>query len=51
MDKIYGVSFVDGGKVYYFRSKIICPINVTVIIQTEKGEQFGKNNMRNSPRK
>ena len=42
MDKIYGVSFVDGGKVYYFRSKIICPINVTVIIQTEKGEQFGK---------
>lgn len=42
MDKIYGVSFVDGGKVYYFKSKFKCPLNVTAIVQTEKGEQFGK---------
>lgn len=41
-DFIYGVCFVDGGKIYYFKSSIQCPINVTVIVQTEKGEQFGK---------
>lgn len=44
MDKyyIYGVNFKDNGKVYHFKSKIKCPINVTVITETEKGEQFGK---------
>lgn len=44
MDKvyIYGVNFKDNGKVYNFKSKIKCPINVTVITETEKGEQFGK---------
>lgn len=44
MDKyyIYGVNFKDNGKVYNFKSKIKCPINVTVITDTEKGEQFGK---------
>lgn len=44
MDKIYiyGVNFKDNGKIYNFKSKIKCPINVTVITETEKGEQFGK---------
>lgn len=44
MDKyyIYGVNFKDNGKVYNFKSKIKCPINVTVITETEKGEQLGK---------
>lgn len=44
MDKfyIYGVNFKDNGKVYNFKSKIKCPINVTVITETEKGQQFGK---------
>ena len=39
---IYGVNFKDNGKIYNFKSKIKCPINVTVITETEKGEQFGK---------
>ncbi len=39
---IYGVNFKNNGKVYYFKSSIKCPINVTVIAETEKGEQFGK---------
>lgn len=44
MDKvyIYGVNFKDNGKIYNFKSNIKCPINVTVITNTEKGEQFGK---------
>ena len=44
MDKyyIYGVNFKDNGKIYNFKSKIRCPINVTVITETEKGLQFGK---------
>lgn len=44
MDKyyVYGVNFKDNGKVYNFKSTIKCPINVTVITETEKGEQFGK---------
>ncbi len=44
MDKfyIYGVNFKDNGKIYNFKSKVKCPINVTVITETEKGEQFGK---------
>lgn len=44
MDKyyIYGVNFKDNGKVYNFKSKVKCPVNVTVITETEKGEQFGK---------
>ncbi len=41
--KIYGVSFKDKGKIYNFKSeKLECPINVTVIVETEKGLQFGK---------
>ncbi len=39
---IYGVNFKDNGKVYNFKSTFKCPINVTVITVTEKGEQFGK---------
>lgn len=44
MDKkyVYGVNFKDNGKIYNFKSSIRCPINVTVITETEKGEQFGK---------
>ena len=39
---IYGVNFKDNGKIYNFKSKIRCPINVTVITETEKRVQFGK---------
>ena len=39
---IYGVNFKDNGKIYNFKSTIKCPLNVTVITETEKGEQFGK---------
>ncbi len=39
---IYGINFKDNGKVYNFKSTFKCPINVTVITETEKGLQFGK---------
>ena len=39
---IYGVNFKDNGKIYNFKSTFRCPINVTVITETEKGLQFGK---------
>ncbi len=40
---IYGVTFRDKGKVYYFNGQDLkIPINVTVIVETEKGLQFGK---------
>ena len=39
---IYGVNFKDNGKIYHFKSTFSCPTNVTVITETEKGEQFGK---------
>lgn len=40
---IYGVVFKNGGKVYYFNGlDLKCPKNVTVIVETEKGLQFGK---------
>lgn len=39
---IYGINFKDNGKIYNFKSTFRCPLNVTVIAQTEKGEQFGK---------
>ncbi|MDE5539979.1 MAG: stage 0 sporulation protein [Bacilli bacterium] len=44
MDKIYiyGVNFKDNGKIYNFKSTFRCPLNVTVITETEKGQQFGK---------
>ena len=43
MSNIYGVNFKNDGKVYNFLAEeITCPINVTVIVETEKGLQFGK---------
>lgn len=43
MNNIYGVSFKEEGKVYNFLAEdLVCPINVTVIVETEKGLQFGK---------
>ncbi|MBR1417156.1 MAG: stage 0 sporulation protein [Bacilli bacterium] len=43
MINYYGVTFKDDGKVYYFKTEEIeCPLNVTVIVETEKGLQFGK---------
>lgn len=39
---IYGINFKDNGKVYNFKSTFRCPVNVTVITETEKGLQFGK---------
>lgn len=43
MAKIYGVNFTDDGKLYDFVSpELSCPVNVTVIVSTEKGLQFGK---------
>ena len=43
MLNFYGVTFKNDGKVYYFKSEDLeCPINVTVIVETEKGLQFGK---------
>lgn len=42
MIKVYGVVF-DNNKIYNFKAEdLACPINVTVIVETEKGEQFGK---------
>ena len=39
--KVYGIKFNDKGKIYNFKSESIeCPINVTVIVETEKGVQF-----------
>ena len=43
MSNIYGVNFKNDGKVYHFIAEdFTCPINVTVIVETEKGLQFGK---------
>lgn len=40
---IYGVVFKEDGKVYNFLADDFeCPINVTVIVETERGLQFGK---------
>jgi cell fate regulator YaaT (PSP1 superfamily) len=40
---IYGVVLRDKGKLYYFNGQSLkIPINVTVIVETEKGLQFGK---------
>jgi cell fate regulator YaaT (PSP1 superfamily) len=43
MNNIYGIAFNSDSKVYYFKTHdLVCPINVTVIVETEKGLQFGK---------
>lgn len=40
---IYGIVFRDKGKVYYFNGhEMSIPLKVTVIVETEKGLQFGK---------
>lgn len=40
---VYGVTFRDKGKVYYFNGQDLkLSNNVTVIVETEKGLQFGK---------
>ena len=40
---IYGVSFKDHGKVYYFNGQNLrIPLRVTVIVDTERGLQFGR---------
>lgn len=40
---VYGVKFNDNGKVYYFNaSDLKIHINVNVIVETEKGLQYGK---------
>lgn len=43
MIEAVGVSFIDGGQVYYFNPcQYKLKKNVTVIVETEKGLQFGK---------
>ncbi len=43
MDKIYGVVFNNGGKIYNFNSNNIeVALKDNVIVETEKGIQFGK---------
>lgn len=43
MNNICGVKFKDFGKVYYFRNTgLDIKKNVTVVVDTEKGEQFAK---------
>ena len=43
MSNIYGVNFKSDGKIYNFIAEdFTCPMNVTVIVETEKGLQFGK---------
>lgn len=43
MINIVGINFKENGKVYYFLpGNIILKKNVTVIVQTERGLQFGK---------
>lgn len=43
MSEIVGVSFEDGGQIYYFSpSELQLIINTEVIVETEKGLQFGK---------
>lgn len=40
---IYGVTFKDKGKIYYFNGhELKIPNRVTVIVETEKGLQFGR---------
>jgi len=41
-NKVYGVLFKNNSKAYYFKSPLILDINTEVIVDTEKGEQYGK---------
>ena len=42
MDKVFGVTFKDGGKVYNFKSNLDCKVDDNVIVNTENGQQYGK---------
>ncbi len=42
MDKIYGICFNKSGKIYYFSSDKKYDCDQAVIVETEKGEQYGK---------
>ena len=42
MVNYYGITFKNDGKVYFFKAEdFTCPIDVTVIVETEKGLQYG----------
>ena len=41
-NKVYGVVFKNNCKTYHFKSDLDIDINAEVIVETEKGEQFGK---------
>lgn len=40
--KVYGVLFKNNSKAYYFKSNEDIDINTEVIVDTEKGQQYGK---------
>lgn len=42
MNKVYGVIFKDGNKSYYFKSSLKLTKGNYVVVDTEKGLQFGK---------
>ena len=43
MIEVVGISFKNGGKVYYFSpGKYKLKLGITVIVETEQGTQFGK---------
>jgi len=42
MSNIYGITFKENGKIYYFKSNETYNINDNVITETEKGLQYGK---------
>lgn len=43
MIEVVGISFEEKGRMYYFSpNNLKLKNNITVIVETEKGEQFGK---------
>lgn len=50
-NKVYGVLFKNNCKAYYFKSDMDIDMNQEVIVNTEKGEQYGKVvNILNDPK-
>ena len=41
-DNVYGIIFKNNSKPYYFKSDFEVEINTEVIVETDKGEQYGK---------
>jgi len=41
-NKVYGVLFKNNSKAYYFKSDLDIDIDTEVVVNTEKGEQYGK---------